>query len=98
MGQLMRDTAGEAAVVGRGTPIDLEETEDAYLMETDLPSAGQDRQDRDVVTVDVTGHEIRVSGEVKHCGHTGLLHRQTRRAARFDQVVSLPGKVEITAA
>ena len=98
MGQLMRDTAGEAAVGGRGTPIDLEETEDAYLMETDLPSAGQDRQDRDVVTVDVTGHEIRVSGEVKHCGHTGLLHRRTRRAARFDQVVSLPGKVEITAA
>ena len=41
---------------------------------------------------------VRVSGEVKHCGHTGLLHRQTRRAGRFDQVVSLPGKFEITAA
>ncbi len=89
MGQLVRDTAGEAAAAGWGTPIDLEETEDAYLLEMDLPGVG-----KDAVTVDVTGHEIRVSGEVKECEHTGLLHHHSRRVGRFDQVVSLPGEVD----
>lgn len=89
MGHLMRDTAGEAAAAGWGTPIDLEETEDEYVLEMDLPDVG-----KDAVTVDVTGNEIRVSGEVKECEHTGLLHHQTRRVSRFDQVVNLPGEVD----
>lgn len=89
MDQVVRDTAGEAAIGGWATPMDLEETEDAFLLEMDLPGVG-----KDAVTVDVTGHEIRISGEVKQCEHTGLLHHQTRRMGRFDQVVNLSGEVD----
>lgn len=89
MSQVMRDTAGELQAAGWGTPTDLEETEDAYLLEMDLPGVG-----KDAVTVDVTSHEIRVSGEVKQCEHKGLLHHQGRRVGRFDQLVSLSAEVD----
>ncbi|HZX02822.1 Hsp20/alpha crystallin family protein [Kribbella sp.] len=69
-------------------PVDVEETEDAYIVEIDLP--GIPRQD---VTLEITGRELTVSGEIKE--HSGFLHRQTRRSGRFHHAVSLPGEVDV---
>jgi HSP20 family protein len=71
-------------------PADLEETEDAYVVEIDLP--GVSRND---VTLEVSGHELTVYGEVKERERTGFLRRQTRRVGRFHHTVSLPGEVDV---
>lgn len=89
VGHLMRDTASEAPTGPWGTSMDLEETEDAYLLEMDLPGVS-----KDAVSIEVTDHEIRVSGEVKQRDNRGRLHHQTRHWGQFDQVVPLPGEVD----
>ena len=83
----LRDAAAEAA--GTWGAADLEETEDAYLLEMDLPGVS-----KDAVTVDVSRQDIRISGEVAPHEHTGLLLHHDRREGRFDQVVNLPGEVD----
>jgi HSP20 family protein len=71
-------------------PVDLEETEDAYVVEIDLP--GVSRND---VTLEISGRELTVYGEVKERERTGFLRRQTRRVGRFHHAVSLPGEVDV---
>ena len=61
-------------------PVDLEETDDAYVVEIDLP--GVSRRD---VTLEVNGRELTVYGEVKERERDGFLRRETRRTGRFHQ-------------
>jgi HSP20 family molecular chaperone IbpA len=68
-------------------PVDIEETEDAYVVEVDLP--GVSRQD---VTVDWNRRQLTLHGEVKERERTGLLRRQNRRTGRFDYTVTLPAR------
>lgn len=92
VGHLMRDTASEAneAPTGPwGAPMDLEETEDAYLLEMDLPGASKDE-----VNIEVTDQEIRISGERKPREDRGRLHHQTRSWGQFDQLVTMPGEID----
>lgn len=89
VGHLMRGTGSEAPTGPWDTPMDLEETEDAYLLEMDLPGVR-----KDAVSIEVNDHEIRVSGEVKQRENRGRLHHQTRNWGQFDQVVPLPGEVD----
>ncbi len=75
---------------------DVEETDDAYLIELELPGI-----DRDDVTVEVAGGRVVVSGERKERPRVGILRRRTRSVGRFYYEVTLPGEVEedqITAA
>ncbi len=57
---------------------DVEDTEDAYVMELELPGAKKDD-----VTVEVTDGELDIHGEVKDKERKGVLRRQTRRIGRF---------------
>jgi HSP20 family protein len=68
--------------------VDIEETEDAYVVEAELP--GVKRED---VNIDVSGNELSISGEIKERKHEGVVRRHTRRVGRFEFRVTLPGVV-----
>ena len=75
---------------GGFTPLaDLEETDDAYLVEIELPGVK-----RDDVSVEVAGRRLTVSGERKERQRVGILRRRTRTVGRFHYEVVLPGEVE----
>jgi HSP20 family protein len=92
LGQLV-----ENALTGAGLPtdsvwvplVDIEETEDAWVLEAEVP--GVDKKD---VNVDVRDSEIVVSGEIKEKERKGLLRRRTRPVGRFEYRVVLPGEVD----
>ena len=69
--------------------VDIEETDDAWVVEADLP--GVKRGD---VTVDFQDSELAISGEVKEKERRGILRRRTRRTGRFDYRVTLPGEFD----
>lgn len=69
------------------TPLaDVEETDDAYLVEVELP--GVKRSDIDVT---LSGRHLTVTGERKEKERTGILRRRTRVTGRFHYEVTLPG-------
>ncbi|HEX2273593.1 MAG TPA: Hsp20/alpha crystallin family protein [Acidimicrobiales bacterium] len=68
---------------------DLEETDDAYLVEIELPGVK-----RDDVSIEVAGRRLTVSGERKERERVGILRRRTRTVGRFHYEVVLPGDVE----
>ena len=72
------------------TPLaDIEETDDAYLIELEL--AGVKKDD---VTVEVSGRRVTVSGERTERQRTGILRRRTRSVGRFHYEVTLPGEID----
>ena len=78
------------SLTGGFTPLaDVEETDDAYLVEIELPGVK-----RDDVSVEVTGRRLTVSGERKERERAGILRRRTRTVGRFHYEVVLPGDVE----
>ena len=75
---------------GGFTPLaDVEETEDAYLVEIELPGVR-----RDDISVELAGRRLSVSGERKERERAGILRRRTRTVGRFHYEVVLPGDVE----
>jgi HSP20 family protein len=68
---------------------DIEETEDAWIVEADLP--GVRRKD---MNVEVRDGELVVSGEIKERERTGVLRHRTRRTGEFEIRVALPGDVD----
>jgi len=69
--------------------VDLEETDDAYVVEAELP--GVKRED---VNVELVSNELTISGEAKERERKGTVRRRTRRTGRFDYRISLPGHVD----
>lgn len=90
MGRLM-DTAfgrvgnGGSAVRTWAPAADVSETEDAYLVEVDLP--GVKRED---ITVDLVGTELAITGELKEKERQGWFRQRTRRTGQFAYRVTLP--------
>jgi HSP20 family protein len=70
-------------------PAEVSETEDAYLVEVDLP--GVRRGD---ISIDLAGSELSISGELKERERQGLLRYRTRRVGQFAYRVSLPQDVD----
>ncbi len=68
---------------------DIEETEDAWIIEAELP--GVDKKDLDVELRDT---ELIISGEIKEKERKGVLRRQTRKAGEFEYRVTLPGTAD----
>jgi HSP20 family protein len=68
-------------------PVDIEETDDAYVIEADLPGVK-----RDDVSIELEGNELQVSGEIKQ--REGKFRRRTRRVGRFELRVVLPEGVD----
>jgi HSP20 family protein len=96
MGNLLGDVVTVApegrtfgALASMVTPVDIEETNDAYIVEFDLPGAR-----REDVSIDLHDGELVVSGEIKERERSGKLRRQARRSGSFDYRVGLPGEVD----
>jgi HSP20 family protein len=68
---------------------DIEETEDAWIVEAELP--GVNKKD---INVDVRDSEVVVTGEIKEKERKGLLRKRTRPVGRFEYRVLLPGDVD----
>jgi HSP20 family protein len=68
-------------------PVDIEETDDAYLIEADLPGVRPED-----INTELEGNELHVSGEVKQ--REGRFRRRTRRVGRFELRVMLPDGVD----
>jgi HSP20 family protein len=80
---LIADAAGWSPLV------DIEEQEDAYVIEAELP--GVKRED---VDIEVVGRELAITGEIKEKEHKGAVRRRTRRTGRFEYRVRLPDQVD----
>jgi len=70
-------------------PADVSETEDAYLVEVDLP--GMRREDIDI---EISGQELMISGECKEREDRGTMRTQTRRTGRFEYATTLPADAD----
>jgi HSP20 family protein len=88
MGRLVQSTFGDTGETWMPAA-DVSETDEAYVLEIELP--GVKREDIDV---DVTGNEVVVSGEIKEHEKVGLLRRRTRRTGSFEYRATLPGGLE----
>ena len=89
MDQLMEDLWSGRTPNGDGiwSPlVDIEETEDAWIIEAEVPGAK-----RDDINVEVRDSELSITGQIKERERKGLLRRRTRRTGRFDYRVTLPG-------
>ncbi len=88
---LLGDWPARAGLLPSGfTPLaDVEETDDAYLVEVELP--GVSRED---VSVEQTGGRLVVHGERKERERVGILRRRTRTTGRFYYEVDLPAELD----
>jgi HSP20 family protein len=68
--------------------VDIEELEDAYVVEAEVP--GVKRED---VNIEVSGNELTISGEIKVREREGVIRRRTRRVGEFEFRVLLPNEV-----
>lgn len=69
-------------------PVDVEETEDAYLIEADMPGVTPDD-----VSVEVQGTELHISAKADEREPDGTADRRSVRGGHFDYRLSLPGEV-----
>jgi HSP20 family protein len=69
--------------------VDIEETDDAYVIEAELP--GVKRED---LNIELVGNELSITGEIKERERKGALRRKTRRTGRFEYRVRLPDQVD----
>ncbi len=68
--------------------VDVEETDDAWVVEADIPGAK-----RDHITVELLGDELSIHGEIVERERVGILRRRTRRTGAFAYRLRLPGDV-----
>jgi HSP20 family protein len=69
--------------------VDIEEQDDSYVLEAELP--GVKRED---VDIEVVGSELSITGEIKERERKGALRRRTRRTGRFEYRVRVPDQVD----
>ena len=82
--------SGPFDALDRWVPLaDLEETEDAYVVELELPGLADEDVD-----VQLDDRVLTVSGEIRERKRTGILHRRTRKVGRFHHAVTLPLEVD----
>ena len=89
--------AARISVQSWSPPVDVQETDDAFVIEADLPGVRPDD-----VSVEVERNELRITGEYgAEQGGEGEQQQQqqrTRRSGRFDYRVTLPGEVDTESA
>jgi HSP20 family protein len=70
-------------------PADIEETDDAYVVDIELPGVGKDDLD-----IEIAGRRLTVCGERKEKERVGILRRRECTIGRFRYEVTLPGNVD----
>jgi HSP20 family protein len=92
MGQLMNLAFGlTPADMAEGPWIplaDVSETDDAYVVEVDLPGVN-----RDQIDIQLQDRELVITGEIPESEQKGRSHRRSRRTGRFEFHTYLPGDV-----
>ena len=89
--QLLQSTFGAQVPDGMtwSPPVDIEETDDAWIIEAEIPGAK-----RDDVNIEAHDNEVEISGEIVEREREGIVRRRTRRVGRFEFRVTLPGQIE----
>ena len=75
--------------VGWAPPVDIEEQDDAYVIEAEVPGARKED-----VNIELISNELMVTGEIKEREREGILRKRTRRIGRFEYRVRLPEQVD----
>jgi HSP20 family protein len=75
--------------VGWAPPIDIEEQDDAYVIEAEVPGVAKDD-----VNIELISNELMITGEIKEREREGILRKRTRRIGRFEYRVRLPEQVD----
>jgi hypothetical protein len=85
MAQLMESVVSGGGIGDpiRSPAIDIEETEDAWVVEAELPGVKCDD-----VNVEMRDSELIITGEIKERERCGVLRCRTRRVGRFDYRVA----------
>jgi HSP20 family protein len=89
LSQLLQRTGPDGGSVPFVPLVDIEETEDSWIVEAELP--GVKPED---VNVELRGSELAISGEVKEREREGILRRRTRKTGEFDYHITLPGDAD----
>ncbi|MGC9668414.1 Hsp20/alpha crystallin family protein [Planosporangium sp. 12N6] len=71
-------------------PVDIEETDDSYILEMDLPGVKAENLNLELRD----NNELRVTGQYSERERTGMMRRQSRRGGQFEYDVILPGDVD----
>jgi HSP20 family protein len=92
--RVLEDTFGAAeplltAAPVWSPPVDVEETDDAFIITAEVPGAK-----REDVNIELVANELTISGEIKERERVGLVRRRTRRTGRFEYRLSLPTTVD----
>jgi HSP20 family protein len=95
-GQLVQTVFGMTpGLVGQGgwsalaVPVDVEETDDAYIVDVDLPNVNPED-----VNIEMRGEELRISGQFQDRDRSGVMRRQNRPTGDFEYTVDLPGDID----
>ena len=81
---------GPSALEGFTPLADVEETDDTYLVEVELPGVKKEE-----VSIEVSGRRLSVRGERKRREHDGVLRRSERIVGSFCYEVMLPDEIDI---
>jgi HSP20 family protein len=88
--ELVESAVSGAEVERIWTPlVDVEETEDAWIVEAEVPGAK-----RNDIKVELQDSQLAISGEIKERERKGIVRRRTRRRGAFEYRVTLPGDAD----
>lgn len=92
-GQLIQSLIGGEAGIGGSAgwspPVDVEETEDAYVVDVDLPNVNPEN-----VNLEMRGEELRISGAFEERSRGGVVRRQGRQTGEFEYMIDLPSDID----
>ena len=88
LGRLLGAPVDSALPTGFTPAADIEETDDAYIVELDLPGIGKKDVD-----VSVSGQVLTITGERKEKERAGILRRRVRKVGEFTFEVQFPEPV-----
>ncbi len=70
-------------------PVDVEETDTAYVVEAELPGVKKDD-----ISIELTNNVLSIHGETKERERVGVLRHKTRRTGEFDYRMTMPSDVD----
>ena len=89
LGQLFENMWQAAGHEGLTPGAELEETDDGFALEMDLPGVAKDD-----ITIDVVGRRVAVRGTRKEKERSGVMRHSTRVTGSFAYEVILPADVD----
>ncbi|WP_155059491.1 Hsp20/alpha crystallin family protein [Streptomyces blattellae] len=85
MNRLLEGAATAPAALAWSPAADMRETDNAYVIEAELPGIK-----RDDIDIEMSERELRITGEYQERAREGTVRRSTRRGGRFEYRALLP--------